>query len=283
MAAADKVKLNKFNGYGVPAKRIITTTDLDTLKEPGAYTLYGNAVYSNIPEGETAGWLFVEATEAGAEQIRQEFVPMVVNLERRYVRRYNANTNIWTDWVHNYFAMSALDPIDFNQLTDVGVYFINGSAEHMNYPGTSATIGGILTVQGIGAYRTQSFAAIGSPNQSVTWTRWATSDGSSWLFQNWRKHLIDLDITESKARPGYFKLPGGTIVQWGATTDLSADGTTEITLPLAFPNEAFVAIATATVSGITASAIFRGTTKLNVIAKGYTSTPFKIYWVAIGR
>ena len=283
MAAADKVKLNKFNGYGVPAKRIITTTDLDTLKEPGAYALYGNAVYSNIPEGETAGWLFVEATEAGAEQIRQEFVPMVVNLERRYVRRYNTNTNIWTDWVHNYFAMSALDPIDFNQLTDIGVYFINGSAEHMNYPGITANIGGILTVQGIGAYRTQSFAAIGSPNQSVTWTRWATSDGSSWLFQNWRKHLIDLDITESKARPGYFKLPGGTIVQWGATTDLSADGTTEITLPLAFPNEAFVAIATATVSGITASAIFRGTTKLNVIAKGYTSTPFKIYWVAIGR
>ena len=95
--------------------------------------------------------------------------------------------------------------------------------------------------------------------------------------------LDSLNITELKARPGYFKLPGGTIVQWGATTDLSADGTTEITLPLAFPNEAFVAISTATVSGITASAIFSGTTKLNVIAKGYTSTPFKIYWVAIGR
>lgn len=233
MAAADKVKLNKFNGYGVPAKRIITTTDLDTLKEPGAYALYGNAVYSNIPEGETAGWLFVEATEAGAEQIRQEFVPMVVNLERRYVRRYNTNTNIWTDWVHNYFAMSALDPIDFNQLTDVGVYFINGSAEHMNYPGITANIGGILTVQGIGAYRTQSFAAISSVNQSVTWTRWATSDGSSWLFQNWRKHLIDLDIMESKVTPGYFRLPNGTIVQWGIYAITTNPQTQEITLPVA--------------------------------------------------
>ena len=95
--------------------------------------------------------------------------------------------------------------------------------------------------------------------------------------------LDGLNITEYQARPGYFKLPGGTIVQWGATTDLSADGTTEITLPLAFPNEAFVAIATATVSGITTSAILSGQTKLNVIAKGYASTPFKIYWVAIGR
>ena len=233
MVAADKVKLNKFNGYGVPAKRIITTTDLDTLKEPGAYALYGNAVYSNIPEGETAGWLFVEATEAGAEQIRQEFVPMVVNLERRYVRRYNTNTNIWTDWVHNYFAMSALDPIDFNQLTDIGVYFINGSAEHMNYPGITANIGGILTVQGIGAYRTQSFAAISSANQSVTWTRWATSDGSSWLFQNWRKHLIDLDIMESKVTPGYFRLPNGTIVQWGIYAITTNPQTQEITLPVA--------------------------------------------------
>mgnify|MGYP000521172433 CR=1 FL=1 len=185
--------------------------------------------------------------------------------------------------LNNQFTTMTTGSIDFNQLTDVGVYFISGVSEHINHPGATAKIGGILTVQGIGVYRTQSFAVFSSPNQSVTWTRWATSDGSSWLFQNWRKHLIDLDITESKARPGYFKLPGGTIVQWGATTDLSADGTTEITLPLAFPNEAFVAIATATVSGITASAIFRGTTKLNVIAKGYTSTPFKIYWVAIGR
>lgn len=295
MAAADKVKLNKFNGYGVPAKRIITTTDLDTLKEPGAYTLYGNAVYSNIPEGETAGWLFVEATEAGAEQIRQEFVPMVVNLERRYVRRYNTNTNIWTDWVHNYFAMSALDPIDFNQLTDVGVYFINGSAEHMNYPGTSATIGGILTVQGIGAYRTQSFAAISSPNQSVTWTRWATSDGSSWLFQNWRKHLIDLDITESKARPGYFKLPGGTIVQWGKKTAITQDEENcYITFPIAFPTMFLAATAiassgTLSATGVIVSLSEVSTTSMTMVVKNHPNTGspdmdqyIEIYWFAVG-
>ena len=295
MAAADKVKLNKFNGYGVPAKRIITTTDLDTLKEPGAYALYGNAVYSNIPEGETAGWLFVEATEAGAEQIRQEFVPMVVNLERRYVRRYNTNTNIWTDWVHNYFAMSARDPIDFNQLTDVGVYFINGSAEHMNYPGTYATIGGILTVQGIGAYRTQSFAALSSPNQSVTWTRWATSDGSSWLFQNWRKHLIDLDITESKTSPGYFKLPGGMIVQWGKKTAITQDEENcYISFPIAFPTmflsaTAIASSGTLSATGVIVSLSEASTTSMTMVVKNHPNTGspdmdqyIEMYWFAVG-
>lgn len=280
MAAADKAKLNKFNGYGVPAKRIITSTDLDTLKEPGTYALYGNATYSNIPEGETAGWLFVEATEAGAEQIHQEFVPMVANLERRYVRRYNTNTDIWTDWVHNYSAMSALDPIDFNQLTDVGVYFVNGSNEHINYPSSNASIGGILTVQGIGSYRTQSFAAMSSPNQSVTWTRWAASDGSSWTFQGWQKQLINLDITESKARPGYFKLPGGTIVQWGNFEVTADPQTQEITLPVAL-SSVYVRQASGSNSSLRIG-IYGGTGgKITCYVEGKTSGT--VDWMVIGK
>lgn len=95
--------------------------------------------------------------------------------------------------------------------------------------------------------------------------------------------LDSFNITESKARPGYFKLPGGMIVQWGAVLNITADGTTSATLPIAFPNSAFVATATATGSGLIASAAFDGNSKLNVIVKGYPgSGSFTIYWIAIG-
>lgn len=95
--------------------------------------------------------------------------------------------------------------------------------------------------------------------------------------------LDSLNITESKARPGYFKLPGGMIVQWGAVLNITADGTTSVTLPIAFPNSAFVATATATGSGLITSAAFDGNSKLNVIVKGYPgSGSFAVYWIAIG-
>lgn len=173
--------------------------------------------------------------------------------------------------------------VDFNDVIGHGMYFIGGDTPHLNYPETYQQNGGFSQVLRNGNYLVQTFTPLNTNKVFIRSGLKALSDLSERTFSAWRRLLTDEDITESKARPGYFKLPGGTIVQWGATTDLSADGTTEITLPLAFPNEAFVAIATATVSGITASAIFSGTTKLNVIAKGYTSTPFKIYWVAIGR
>lgn len=95
--------------------------------------------------------------------------------------------------------------------------------------------------------------------------------------------LDSFNITEFKARPGYFKLPGGIIVQWGAVLNITADGTTSATLPIAFPNSAFVATATATGSGLIASAAFDGNSKLNVIVKGYPgSGSFTVYWIAIG-
>lgn len=43
---------------------------------------------------------------------------------------------------------------------------------------------------------------------------------------------------KSHATYGYQKLPGGTIIQWGRTTDLSdtSPGSVSITFPIAFPN-----------------------------------------------
>ena len=289
------------------------------------------------------------------------------------------------------------DPIDFNQLTTQGFYFIGGGADHINYPGTNAKLPGTLTVLRRGNYLTQTFSAVGAVGTSVwernmyrtnigdaftitDWhrlisdadivnittaglmpgdlyrklinhftgnptmpvqdrvdlntltengfytcglctnapkdnqyfylmvVRYGTVNVFNWqlacdintgiiysrrsrsnanegtIWDAWRRLLTDTDITESKARPGYFKLPGGMIVQWGAVLNITADGTTSATLPIAFPNSAFVATATATGSGLIASAAFDGNSKLNVIVKGYPgSGNFTIYWIAIGR
>ena len=289
------------------------------------------------------------------------------------------------------------DPIDFNQLTTQGFYFIGGGADHINYPGTNAKLPGTLTVLRRGNYLTQTFSVIGAVGTSVwernmyrtnigdaftitDWhrlisdadivnittaglmpgdlyrklinhftgnptmpvqdrvdlntltengfytcglctnapkdnqyfylmvVRYGTVNVFNWqlacdintgiiysrrsrsnanegtIWDAWRRLLTDTDITESKTRPGYFKLPGGMIVQWGAVLNITADGTTSATLPIAFPNSAFVATATATGSGLIASAAFDGNSKLNVIVKGYPgSGNFTIYWIAIGR
>lgn len=185
--------------------------------------------------------------------------------------------------LNSQFTTMTTSSIDFDQLTNVGVYFVSGAAEHINYPGATAKVGGILTVQGIGVYRAQSFAVFGSPNQSVTWTRWATSNGSVWTFQGWRKHLIDLDITEAKARPGYFKLPGGTIVQWGAIADVSESKTFDVTLPVAFPHNGWGALASGTAAASLAVGIyFNGNSALKVVTNVTGTGSFSVYWLAIG-
>lgn len=179
---------------------------------------------------------------------------------------------------------NVIDPIDFNQLTTQGFYFIGGGADHINYPGTNAKLPGTLTVLRRGNYLTQTFSVVGAVGTSV-WERnmYRANIGDAFTITDWHRLISDADITESKARSGYFKLPGGMIVQWGAVLDITADGTTSATLPIAFPNSAFVATATATGSGLIASAAFDGNSKLNVIVKGYPgSGNFTIYWIAIG-
>ena len=91
------------------------------------------------------------------------------------------------------------------------------------------------------------------------------------------------EIAAVPSRPGYFKLPSGLLVQWGATADLSSDGETAVTLPLSFTREPLVVFATTTVSGIIASGLFNGLSQIRLYSSGYKSTPFKIYWLAIGE
>lgn len=181
-------------------------------------------------------------------------------------------------------ALAKSGAVDFNEVIDHGFYFIGGDTPHLNYPETYQQNGGTLQVIRIGNYLTQTFIPLNINKAFIRSCLNVLSDSSERTFSAWRRPLIDTDITEFKARPGYFKLPGGTIIQWGAALNITADGTTSVTLPIAFPNSAFVATATATGSGLIASTVFDGNSKLNVIVKGYPgSGSFTVYWIAIGR
>ena len=90
---------------------------------------------------------------------------------------------------------NVVDPIDFNQLTTHGFYFIGGSADHINYPGTNAKLPGTLTVLRRNNYMTQTFAAVGASGTSV-WERnaYRNSTADDFTFTDWHRLISDADI-----------------------------------------------------------------------------------------
>ena len=114
------------------------------------------------------------------------------------------------------------------------------------------------------------------------------SDLSGRTFSTWRRLLTDADITESKTRPGYFKLPGGMIVQWGAAT-IMKDGLYQVTFPIVFPNAIFIGNATAvsgtaSASGVVISILEPQTNRMTLITKNHPGSDqdINIHWLAIG-
>lgn len=173
------------------------------------------------------------------------------------------------------------DPIDFNQLTTQGFYFIGGGADHINYPGTNAKLPGTLTVLRRGNYLTQTFSAVGAIGTSV-WERnmYRANIGDAFTITDWHRLISDTDITESKAQPGYFKLPNGTIVQWGSFMITADPQAQEITLPVALSS-----IYSKQVSGSNSSlkiGIYGGTNgKITCYVEGSTSGT--VDWMVIGK
>ena len=309
MAAADKVKLDALQQA---ATYINTATDFDTYKTAGSYFLKG-AVHTNGPLTDSYAGTLVVVALAELQYATQYFTQLYTN--KTFVRTYAQDNSAWSAWrriiVDTDLAtttvaglMAAADKaaiagltargiypsaavkygaVDFNEVIDHGFYFIGGDTPHLNYPETYKQTGGTLQVIRNGNYLTQTLILF-DKNKSFNRSCFNANSGSSErTFSAWQRLLTDTEITESKARPGYFKLPGGTIVQWGAVLNITADGTTSVTLPIAFPNSAFVATATATGSGLIASTVFDGNSKLNVIVKGYPSSgSFAVYWIAIG-
>lgn len=186
-------------------------------------------------------------------------------------------------------AGSKTGKVDFNEVIDHGFYFIGGDTPHLNYPETYAQTGGTLQVIRSGAYLTQTFIPIVS--QSMAFIRHCInvqSDLSGRTFSTWRRLLTDADITGSKARPGYFKLPGGMIVQWGAAT-ITGDGLYQATFPIAFPNAIFIGNATAvsgtaSASGVVISISELQTNRMTLITKNHPGSDqdINVHWLAIG-
>ena len=186
-------------------------------------------------------------------------------------------------------AGSKTGAVDFNEVIDHGFYFIGGDTPHLNYPETYAQTGGTLQVIRSGAYLTQTFIPIVS--QSMAFIRHCInvqSDLSGRTFSTWRRLLTDAEITGSKARPGYFKLPGGMIVQWGAAT-ITGDGLYQATFPIAFPNAIFIGNATAvsgtaSASGVVISISELQTNRMTLITKNHPGSDqdINIHWLAIG-
>jgi hypothetical protein len=117
----------------------------------------------------------------------------------------------------------------------------------------------------------------------------ATTSAAGLMAAADKAKLDSLNITESKARPGYFKLPGGTIVQWGAASNITADGSTQITFPVAFPNAFLIGNATtvsgnASASGVVVSLTSVTVTGMTLIIKNHpgNSNDINVHWLAIG-
>lgn len=321
MAAADKVKLDALQQA---ATYINIATDFDTYKTAGSYFLKG-AVHTNGPLTDSYAGTLVVVAPAELRYTTQYFTQLYTN--KTFVRTYSRDNSAWSAWnrviVDTDLAtttvaglMSATDreksiglttrgiypnalaksgAVDFNEVIDHGFYFIGGDTPHLNYPETYQQNGGTLQVIRNGNYLTQMFIPLNINKAFVRSCVNVLSDSSERTFSAWRRPLTDTDITESKARPGYFKLPGGTIVQWGKKTAITRDEENcYISFPIAFPTMFLAATAiassgTLSATGVIVSLSEASTTSMTMVVKNHPNTGspdmdqyIEMYWFAVG-
>ena len=244
--------------------------DYNLFKTQGTFYIPYYTVVSNGPVSAGSGGTYpggflsvLQANLSGGISVQQIFHLHANN--KAYIRSYNGDTDTWSAWnrviVDTDLAtttvaglMSATDreksiglttrgfypnalaksgAVDFNEVIDHGFYFIGGDTPHLNYPETYQQNGGTLQVIRNGNYLTQTFIPLNINTVFIRTCVNALSDSSARTFSAWRRALTNTEITESKALPGYFKLPGGTIVQWGNFEVTADPQTQEITLPVA--------------------------------------------------
>lgn len=192
-------------------------------------------------------------------------------------------------------ALAKSGAVDFNEIIDHGFYFIGGDTPHLNYPETYQQNGGTFQVIRNGNYLTQTFIPLNINTVFIRTCVNALSDSSVRTFSAWRRALTAPDITESKARTGYFKLPGGTIVQWGKKTAITRDEENcYISFPIAFPTMFLAATAiassgTLSATGVIVSLSEASTTSMTMVVKNHPNTGspdmdqyIEMYWFAVG-
>ena len=135
-------------------------------------------------------------------------------------------------------------PVNFDQLTETGLFFIEKGSELTNYPGDNPQTYGTLQVLSAGDNLTQMFLVCGSAGTSVWERNRYRLDNGSLLFTGWRKLMLATAITENFGSSGYFKLPGGTIVQYGQALTSQDSNSVTITLPIAYTKNVYAMLAT---------------------------------------
>ena len=183
---------------------------------------------------------------------------------------------------------SVPSPVDFDQMTETGFFFIEKGSELTNYPGDNPQTYGTLQVLSAGDNLTQMFLVCGSAGTSVWERNRYRLDSGSLLFTGWRKLMLATAITENFGSSGYFKLPGGTMVQGGSVSDIAADGTTRLTYPVAFKSTVYTVVAnvasgTVSAGGATVNTGAHDKTGFSFILKNHPGGgTVRLYWLAIG-
>ena len=161
---------------------------------------------------------------------------------------------------------SVPSPVDFDQMTETGFFFIEKGSELTNYPGDNLT---------------QMFLVCGSAGTSVWERNRYRLDSGSLLFTGWRKLMLATAITENFGSSGYFKLPYGTIVQYGLVTTSSNSVNTTVTLPVSYQNQISTIVASCGLSHVVAVARDGSLSTIRLT----TETPLDgaiINWMTVG-
>ena len=188
--------------------------------------------------------------------------------------------------------------IDYNLFKTQGTFYIPYYTVVSNGPvsaGSNGTYpGGFLSVLQAnlsGGISAQQIFHLHANNKA--YIRSYNGDTDTW--SAWQRLLTDADITESKTSPGYFKLPGGTIVQWGKKTAITRDEENcYISFPIAFPTMFLAATAiassgTLSATGVIVSLSEASTTSMTMVVKNHPNTGspdmdqyIEMYWFAVG-
>ena len=177
---------------------------------------------------------------------------------------------------------SVPSPVDFDQMTETGFFFIEKGSELTNYPGDNPQTYGTLQVLSAGDNLTQMFLVCGSAGTSVWERNRYRLDSGSLLFTGWRKLMLATAITETFGASGYFKLPGGTIVQYGQVGTSSSSNSVLVTLPVAYTATVYTILANCGTNN-TPVAVTRSGSLTTI--RLYTPSPIDgatIFWMTVG-
>ena len=173
-------------------------------------------------------------------------------------------------------------PVDFDQMTETGFFFIEKGSELTNYPGDNPQTYGTLQVLSAGDNLTQMFLVCGSAGTSVWERNRYRLDNGSLLFTGWRKLMLATAITENFGSSGYFKLPGGTIVQYGQALTSQESNSVVVTLPVAYTKNVYSIVASCGTAN-TPIAVTRAGSLTTITL--YTPSPLDgatINWLTVG-